>query len=216
MAERKRTVFLFFLFRGHQMRFRNLHERKYDKRQRENSHRQEKRRVGLADRGAVYVAHQVADQHRYDRSADRVARTAELHQLVPAITSAPERIEHRVYHGVQHTHRKTGYESADQIDGKTFDLSGQERNPYADETDDNGRKSRLLITDALQHDTRRNTHAGVSDEVGEVSQLRHPVRYLELFLHDNAHRVLKPRNERDHEEEREHHRYRQCVTLLFS
>ena len=87
----------------------------------------------------------------------------------------------------------------------THDKEGHLLNTHADEAHGDGGQRRLLVADAVEHQAGRNAHEGIGDEVGRITQLRHPVRYRELILHDHAQRIRETRYERDHREEREHH-----------
>ena len=149
----------------------------------------------VADRGVGRVAHQVTHQHRNDGRGNRVERTAELDQLVTLLAAAAERIEHRVDDGVEHTHREARDECADQVNRETARFARKILDTHADETDCHGRKRRLLVADALEHHTGRNPHHRIGDEVGEIAQLRHPVRHGELVLDNYAQRIRKPRHE---------------------
>lgn len=72
-----------------------------------------------------------------------------------------------------------------------------------------------LVTLALENHAGRNTHECIGDEVGQCSELRKGIARAELVLDDNAHRTRKVRNERYHEEQREHHGYRKRITLFL-
>ena len=224
MTERKCAVRILNTFRRLFLRFDllcrfgNLHKIEHDKRQCEDADRNEKRRIRLVDRGSGHITHQVTDENRNDRSRNRVQRAAELDQLVAPLTAAAERVQHRVDHGVEHTHRETGHKSPRQVDGKGHVLrhdTREELRAYADDTDGNRSQSGLFVTDPLEQHTGRNAHESIGDEIGGIAQLRHPVGYAELVLDDYAERIGQSGHERNHREQREHHRDGQRIILVF-
>ena len=217
MAERQRAVLVLLggLFVRQGERFGNLHHEHHDEGQREDAHGDEQGGCGVADRGLCGVPHEITYQHRNDRGGQRVERTAELHELVAAVAAAAQRIEHGVDHRIEHTHRETRNEGADQIDAETGHQTRKIRDADADEAYGHGSERRLLVADALEHQARRQTHEGVGDEIGRVAELRHEVRRAELVLDDDSHRVLEPRHEGDHRKEREHHRNGQNVVFFL-
>ena len=208
VTERERAVLVLLRLGGLLLDGIRLGDRdhgEHDEGHGEDTHGDEQRGRSVADRRAGHVAHQITDQNRHDGGRDRVERTAELDQLVTPLAAAAEGVEHRIDHRIEHTHRETRDERADEVNREAAGHAREVLDTHADKTDRNGRQRRFLVADAVEHQTRRNTHEGVGDEIGRITQLRHPVRHRELVLHDHAQRIGEARDERDHREEREHH-----------
>ncbi len=148
-------------------------------------------------------------------TADRVARTAELDQLVALVAAAAQSVEHRVDHDIEHAHREAGHERAQHVYAERLDITREELYAHADEADRDGRQRGKLVTLAFEDYTGRNTHAGISDEVGQCAQLRKRVARMELVLYDDAHRSREIGDEGDHEKQCEHHDDGQRVIFLF-
>ena len=167
------------------------------------------------DEGAV-VADICAGSGTTAVAAMNTGRRFICFENAPSIyTIAAQRIEHGVDHRIEHTHRETRNEGADQIDAEAGHQTRKIGDADADEAYGHGSERRLLVADALEHQARRQTHEGVGDEIGRVAELRHEVRRAELVLDDDSHRVLEPRHEGDHRKEREHHRNGQNVVFFL-
>ena len=91
----------------------------------------------------------------------------------------------------------------------------QESDTYTDKPDGYGKKRGLLITNALQQHTGRNSHKGISDKVSRISQLRHKVTGSELTFNNDSHRILKPCHKRNHGEQCKHHYNGKCIVLFL-
>ena len=198
MTERKRTVRIFFslsLSRLH-VRFRNAHYRQHDKGYGKDTHSNKQCRRSIADLCISCVTDQITYENRDDRCRNGIQRTTELNQLISSFSSTTQCIQHRVHDRIQHTHRKTGNKCTCKINSETtgvIELSRKKLNTYTDKTNGNSCKSRFFISYFFKHHTRRNTHKSISDKIGGITQLSHPVRNIELILYNYTQRIGKSR-----------------------
>ena len=106
------------------LRFRNMRGRDDDERQSENAHRDEERRIGIGDLGVLRnVTDEITHEHGHDRGAQGVAGSAPLDELVTLVSTTTESVEHRVHNRVEHTHRESGDERAEDVDREAADNS---------------------------------------------------------------------------------------------
>ena len=119
----------------------------------------------------IPVTDKATDENRHKRSGERVEHTAELDELVAFVTATTEGVEHGVDHRVEHTHAETGDKGADEVNPETANTvpAGHVLEEDAHKADDDGEKGGVLVTDFLQKQSRRNTHHGISDEVGRIA-----------------------------------------------
>ena len=97
-------------------------------------------------------------QHRRQGTAQRIEGTADHVQLVTTVTAAAKEVEHRINHGVQHAHTETTYQRAGQVHIETVHCAAEPLDGNSDETKEDSRQGRLLVTVLREEVSRRNTH----------------------------------------------------------
>ena len=85
-------------------------------------------------------------------------------------------------------------------------LAGKELDEDTEEAKGDSHQCRLLVADALQHLSGRNTHEQISQEIHHVSKHSQCVGTFEcgLVLPDDTDRSGEIRDEGDHSEEEDH------------
>ncbi len=161
------------------------------------------------------AADQPAYEDRSDGAAGGVAGAAPLDELVALVAAATQGVEHRVNDDVEHAHREAGHEGAQHIDSEALHITGEELDSHADKTDGNGCQGGEFIALALEDKAGGDAHASISNEVGEGSKLRESLGCAELIGDNHAHGTSEVRNERNHEEECEHHHDSRGVVLFL-
>ena len=222
MTERHRAVFVLVeaggrtLLGSFDMRFGDVGEEYNQESHHEDNHCGEHGRSRIGNGGgACLTTDEVTQENRCDSTADRVARTTELNQLVTALATTTEGVEHRVDHDIEEAHGETGNEGTEDINTETLGITAQPLNTDTDETDGYCQQRGEFVTFALKDDTTRDTHTSIGNEIGECTELRHGIRCTELVFHDDAHRTCKVGNEGNHKKEEKHHYNRQYVSGLI-
>ena len=205
------------LLRCLHMRFRDIRKEDDHESDGEDSHGDNHHRSGLGN-GSVLdaAAYEPTDKDRSEGCTDGVAGATPLDQLVTLVATATQGVEHRVDDDVEHAHRETCDECAEHIDREGLGITGKELHTHSDESHDHGEQGCELVTFPLEDKTCRNTHTCVGDEVREGSELGHGLGCSELVGDDNAHRSGEVGNERNHEEQREHHDDHRKIRILVS
>ena len=214
-----RIVF-FLLHRLVQVRFRNGHEIDDNERNGEYGQRNQQQRTDIRHRRVLRngTDHRTGQQ-RSQRGYQRVACTTGLNQLITTVTTATQRVQHRVNNGVEHTYAETADERAQQVHEQRGQADGheaaEELHQHAYETRSQGHQRGLFVTDLRQQFARRNTHNQVRCKIHHVAQHAGP---LVVRLPDVSERRCHVRYERHHREHEEHgdNRHGVAFVLLFS
>ena len=153
----------------------------------------------------------------------RVERSTNLHELVTAVATASELIQHRVNHEVEQAHRETCNKSTEEVYSKGCEARQKTcdgLNTYTHKADCYGQESCVLVTSLLQDVTTRDTHYGVCNKVAQHTECCHPVRNSDLLtckvvLQHITHWRGEVGNKRNHTEEQYTHNDCRHCRILF-
>ena len=186
------------------LRLRNFREKDYHERNKEDGHYGEEYRVGIFYRMARMLPHKRPDDKRDYSGGQGIEGASYLDELVTPVASSSDRVEHRVHHGIEHTHGKAGHECTEKVYPEIRRQPGNIKDTYTGETYPRGNEGRHFVSVFSEEITRRQTHEGICHKVDEISELRPPVTQPELEFDYYSERILKPCHKRDHEKKHEH------------
>lgn len=143
---------------------------------------------GLGNRCIGYcAAYEPAYEYRGDGSADRVAGTSELDELVTLVSAAAQSVEHRIDYNIEHTHCETCNECSGNVNCKRLYITRKELDSDSHDTYDDSGAGSEFITFPLEDETCGDSHTGVSDKVSEGTQLGERLACSELIGYDYTH-----------------------------